>query len=120
MEKILEPSLRFKEFNVIYKNYVLNDILDLLTDFESNGSFASVKENVNIYEEKNYAWYVRATDLENKTGLDKVKYVNVPTVDFFFSLNCKVSVYIPAGSFTCINNVQFDVFSIFDCFIPIL
>jgi type I restriction enzyme S subunit len=82
MEKILEPSLRFKEFNVIYKNYVLNDILDLLTDFESNGSFASVKENVNIYEEKNYAWYVRATDLENKTGLDKVKYVDEHSYKF--------------------------------------
>ncbi|MFD2530484.1 restriction endonuclease subunit S [Polaribacter marinaquae] len=82
MEKKLEPSLRFKDFNDVYKNYVLNDVLDLLTDFESNGSFASVKENVNIYEEKNYAWYVRATDLENNSSLDKVKYVDEHSYKF--------------------------------------
>lgn len=82
MEKQLIPNLRFPEFCDSYNNYVLNDALDLLTDFESNGSFASVKENVNIYEKKNYAWYVRATDLENDSGLDKVKYVDEHSYKF--------------------------------------
>src|SRR5690554_3200035 len=76
------PQLRFQEFSDSYNYYVLNDVLDLLTDFESNGSFASVKENVNIYDDKNYAWYVRATDLENDSSLDKVKYVDEHSYKF--------------------------------------
>jgi type I restriction enzyme S subunit len=36
-----------------------------LTDYESNGSFAGTKEMVNLDEGEPYAWFVRATDLEN-------------------------------------------------------
>ena len=54
----------------------------MLTDFEANGSFASVKENVRISERIDYAWYVRATDLENKSTFDKVKYVNESSYSF--------------------------------------
>ena len=61
---------------------ILNDLLSLLTDFEANGSFASVKENVRISERIDYAWYVRATDLENKSTFDKVKYVNESSYSF--------------------------------------
>jgi len=60
----------------------LNDCLDLLTDFEANGSFADVKENVNIFDTFEYAWYVRATDLENSSNLKDVKYVDKKT--YFF------------------------------------
>jgi len=54
----------------------VDDILELLTDFDANGSFADMKENVNISDGEGYAWYVRATDLENNTQLNKVKYVD--------------------------------------------
>ncbi|MEY3280568.1 MAG: hypothetical protein RL674_553, partial [Pseudomonadota bacterium] len=40
--------------------------IKLLTDFEANGSFADVKTNVNLDSDEKYAWYLRATDLENK------------------------------------------------------
>lgn len=36
-----------------------------LTDFEANGSFADTKENVSLDVADPFAWYVRATDLEN-------------------------------------------------------
>jgi type I restriction enzyme S subunit len=36
-----------------------------LTDYEANGSFAATKEMVNLDEGEPYAWFVRATDLEN-------------------------------------------------------
>ena len=60
----------------------LNELLELLTDFEANGSFADVKENVTVKEQVDYAWYVRATDLENKLSLSKVKYVDRHSYEF--------------------------------------
>ncbi len=81
-EKALVPALRFKEFKNVWDIVKLNDIMNLLTDFEANGSFAGVKENVTIYEEKEYAWYVRATDLEKQSSLDEVKYVDEHSYKF--------------------------------------
>jgi type I restriction enzyme S subunit len=54
----------------------------LLTDFEATGSFADVNSNVRVFSEPNYAWYVRATDLEKKTPLSNVKYVDKETYEF--------------------------------------
>ncbi|MDA8895563.1 restriction endonuclease subunit S [Flavobacteriales bacterium] len=76
------PKLRFKEFRNRLSVLNLNDILSLLTDFEANGSFADVKSNVTVFDEKNYAWYVRATDLENNTSLKNVKYVDEHSYNF--------------------------------------
>ena len=45
--------------------------LVLLTDFEANGSFADVKSNVTLDSDDKYAWYLRATDLENKRKSNK-------------------------------------------------
>ncbi len=39
--------------------------IDFLTDFEANGSFSDVKKNVDLDSEDKYAWYLRATDLQN-------------------------------------------------------
>ncbi len=52
----------------IPNNWMFADLrrgIKLLTDFEANGSFAEVKNNVNLDTEEKYAWYLRATDLEN-------------------------------------------------------
>ncbi|AMM52845.1 hypothetical protein TH61_08540 [Rufibacter sp. DG15C] len=70
------PALRFTGFKNDWNIVKLNSCLSLLTDFEANGSFASVKENVKIYDKQEYAWYVRATDLENGSSLESVKYVD--------------------------------------------
>lgn len=40
--------------------------IEFLTDYEANGSFQDNKENVSLDTGEPYAWYVRATDLENK------------------------------------------------------
>ncbi len=60
----------------------LNTGLELLTDYEANGSFEVVKLNVKVYDEPNYAWYVRATDLEQGYTLDQVRYVDKRSYDF--------------------------------------
>jgi len=76
------PKLRFPGFSEEWGKVKLNDVLTLLTDFEANGSFASVKENVTVFDEENYAWYVRATDLEKNTNLENVKYVDEHSYTF--------------------------------------
>lgn len=78
------PKYRFKEFEKDgdWEEKKLNYYLDLLTDFEANGSFADVKENVNVFDEPNFAWYVRATDLEKKSDLLSVKYVDEQSYNF--------------------------------------
>lgn len=36
----------------------------IVTDYVANGSFASLKENVNLYQEPNFAYFIRNTDLK--------------------------------------------------------
>jgi type I restriction enzyme S subunit len=78
------PKYRFKEFenDGEWVEKKLNYYLELLTDFEANGSFADVKANVNVFDEPNYAWYVRATDLEKKSNSDSIKYVDEHSYNF--------------------------------------
>jgi type I restriction enzyme S subunit len=72
-----------------WKILSLNDCLELLTDFEANGSFESVADNVNIYDNENYAWYVRATDLEKNSELSNVKFVDESTYNFLKKTSLK-------------------------------
>ena len=49
--------------------------LTVLTDFSSNGSYKTLDNGVVMYEEPNYAWMVRTTDLE--TGdMSSVKFID--------------------------------------------
>ena len=45
----------------------ITDIDCLITDYVSNGSFASLKQNVHLYETKEYAQFIRNTDLKTNT-----------------------------------------------------
>lgn len=39
----------------------------IVTDYVANGSFASLKKNVQLYQERNYAYFIRNTDLKAGT-----------------------------------------------------
>ncbi len=54
----------------------IRDSIELLTDFDANGSFADVATNVTTCDGDGYAWYVRATDLERNPPLSQLKYVD--------------------------------------------
>ena len=51
----------------------LGDICTV-TDYVSNGSFASLKENVKYYYEPNYAILVRLADSSNNFNVEKFVY----------------------------------------------
>lgn len=65
-----------------WKYEELREHLQLLTDYDANGSFADMANNVNTRWGFGYAWYVRATDLEQKSSLNMVRYADENTYDF--------------------------------------
>ena len=56
------------EFGEIPENFAVvkvGSLPMLVTDYVANGSFASLKANVNLYQEPNYAYFIRNTDLKS-------------------------------------------------------
>ncbi|MSU10039.1 restriction endonuclease subunit S [Veillonellaceae bacterium WCA-693-APC-5D-A] len=76
----------------------------LVIDYVANGSFASLKANVNLYQEPNYAYFIRNTDL--KSGSFSV-FVDKHSYEFL----SKSTLY---GGEIIISNVG-DVGSVFLC-----
>ncbi|MBD3585704.1 hypothetical protein HHX48_08165 [Salinimonas sp. HHU 13199] len=60
----------------------LEDISSLMTDYVANGSFQSLRENVNVTESKDYALYVRLVDLRAGLGHSEQKYVDKESFNF--------------------------------------
>ena len=53
----------------------MGDYMTLLTDFSSNGSYKTLDSGVTMYDEPNYAWMVRTTDLESG-DMTTIKYID--------------------------------------------
>ena len=56
------------EFGKIPQEFSLNFVGKLpitITDYVANGSFASLKENVKLYQNPNFAYFIRNTDLKS-------------------------------------------------------
>ena len=53
----------------------MGDYMTVLTDFSSNGSYKTLDNGVTMYDEPNYAWMVRTTDLESG-DMDSIKYID--------------------------------------------
>ncbi|MEZ9410216.1 hypothetical protein BCT90_00875 [Vibrio lentus] len=60
---------------------------ELITDYVASGSFASLKENVNVQDIESYAHYVRQTDLAAKFNNKKLKWVDKDSYDFLNKSN---------------------------------
>lgn len=82
----------------------VKDIPLLVTDYVANGSFASLKANVSLYQEKNYAYFIRNTDLKSGT-------FNVYVDEHSYKFLSKSVLY---GGEIIISNVG-DVGSVFLC-----
>jgi type I restriction enzyme S subunit len=65
----------------------LLEFTDEITDYVAAGSFASLKDNVNVFSEPNDAIYVRLTDLRKGLGHSEQKYVDKESYDFLSKSN---------------------------------
>ena len=94
-------------FEAMYQGYPVKKIGELdifVTDYVANGSFASLKENVIILEEKNYAYFIRNVDLKAK---EFPRFVNQNSYEFLSKSKL-------VGGEVIISNVG-DVGSVFLC-----
>lgn len=65
------PKINEKRFTKAH----MGDYMTLLTDFSSNGSYKTLDSGVTMYDEPNYAWMVRTTDLESG-DMSSIKYID--------------------------------------------
>ena len=70
------------EQGMIPEGWVIDylDNLALTTDYVANGSFAALKENVNLYDKPEYALYIRKKDYSS--NFLNLKYVDKSSYDF--------------------------------------
>ncbi|HFL3547352.1 TPA: hypothetical protein ACG3PB_003913, partial [Clostridioides difficile] len=51
---------------ICQKKYLyMNELIDVLTDFHSNGSYKTIAANFKLLDKKDYAYMIRTIDLEN-------------------------------------------------------
>lgn len=96
------------ELGEIPEGWRIGKLIDLnaeITDYVANGSFASLKENVTLYDTKNYALFIRNTDL--KSSFQQKVYVDERSYKFLK----KTQLF---GGEIIISNVG-DVGSVFFC-----
>lgn len=103
-QNVKRQDSEFGEIPSTFTVVKVGSIPMLVTDYVANGSFASLKENVTLYQEPNYAYFVRNTDL--KSGSFEV-YVDQHSYEFL----SKSTLF---GGEIIISNVG-DVGSVFLC-----
>ena len=54
----------------------LGDYIDLITDYHSNGSYKTLKDNVSLLDKKNYAVMIRTLNFEQNDFFDNLIYVD--------------------------------------------
>ena len=60
----------------------IKEILEVLTDFSANGSYASIAENFTLLDEPDFAYMVRSTDFEKLDFENDVKYIDKHAYEF--------------------------------------
>lgn len=63
MQQLLTRKTRLSGFKADWITARLDSIIEVLTDYTANGSFESLKNNVQYFETRNYSALVRTTDL---------------------------------------------------------
>lgn len=76
-----------KRFEGEWDEVTIDSTFKLITDYVASGSFASLKENVNVSDDEGYAHYVRQTDLAAKFKNKTLKWVNEDSYSYLKKSN---------------------------------
>ena len=72
----------FGELEEKYEKKNIGSMIDLLTDYHSNGAYKTLKANVELLDKEGFALMIRATDLENKDYSHNVKFITEQAYNF--------------------------------------
>ena len=64
------------------KNYTMNDICEVVTDYVANGSFASLRKNVEYLKNPNYARLIRLVDFHSNFCETSAIYISKESYNF--------------------------------------
>ena len=82
--KMNVPKLRFEGFYNQWDEHTINDAFNIITDFVAAGSFASLRENVKYYNDKNFAQLIRTIDIKNNFKNKDFVYVDEKAYKFLW------------------------------------
>ena len=60
----------------------LGDVIEILTDYHSNGSYETLKEHVTLLDKPSYAIMIRSTNFENNDFKKDLKYIDENAYNF--------------------------------------
>ena len=103
-EEFFKSDSLFGDIPVGWHIVAIKDLSVYITDYVANGSFASLRENVRLYDKPNYAHFIRNTDLKAESYK---MYVDKHSYEF-------LSKSVLEGGEIIISNVG-DVGSVFLC-----
>ena len=103
-EEFFKSDSLFGDIPVEWHIVAIKDLSVYITDYVANGSFASLRENVRLYDKPNYAHFIRNTDLKAESYK---MYVDKHSYEF-------LSKSVLKGGEIIISNVG-DVGSVFLC-----
>ena len=65
-----------------WEDIKLGEILELITDYHSNGSYETLKENVELLDKKDFAIMIRTTNFEQNSFSENLKYISERSYSF--------------------------------------
>ncbi|MDB8803225.1 restriction endonuclease subunit S [Romboutsia sp. 1001216sp1] len=101
MQKIFSRELRFKDDDgrdyPEWEEKKLGECIDIITDYVAAGSFATIRENVQYKNDKDYAQLIRTVDLKSKfKNSNNFVYVDKNAFEFLYRVNLnKESIILP-------------------------
>lgn len=81
-QAVLKEAFEEKSDYSSWRYCSLGSIIDILTDYHSNGSYKVLKENVTLLDKPDYAVMIRSTNFEKNDFCQDLKYIDIHAYEF--------------------------------------